>query len=358
MTDRRALSRRKLLWAVATTGAAASTGGGAVAVMHDRDIVSSSVAAGMLDLDTEPSWGNDSGSGSFGTASEGDSGTETVTLSVSDNPSYIWFGPKCPQCTPVEEALFVRFGVDTDGDGTVDRWLSDDFLSLRTARDQFGEGANLGEIDPTETWQFVVEWELRESVRDDTNVGFDFSFHATQSRHVMNTDAVAPDWECDGCTGTDNGSESSLPTISWVAFCSSQQLSKDDFEFSRSDDERTLVFDTLPDAVDTILLKYGSNLDVFENAPQTVTAGSGTTHTQRGNSYPGTEPMRSNSTPCPGSYGCKYEFPDGTGPGGWECTVPDRSTSGGSPQDRNGEPPGRRGPPQSMHSDGFVGGGR
>jgi len=318
VTDRRDLSRRKLLWAVATAGAAASAGSGTAAVMYDSEIVDSEMTAGMLDLDTDPSWANDS---SFGAASKGDSGTETVTLSVSDNPSYLWFRTKCIQCDPVEEALFVRFGVDTDGDGDVERWLSDDYLSLRKARERFGEGVNLDEIEPTETWEFVVEWEIRENVRDDTNVDFDFDFYATQSRHVMNTDSVAPDWQCpSGCGGTVDG----LSAISWVAFCSSSEFSRDDLDFERSDDKRTLMIKNLPDRIDTILLKYGTKLDVFgtdgsQDGQLSLTVGDGTSEYQDGNSYPGTEPLRSNSIPCPDSYGCKYEFPDEKGPGGWEC---------------------------------------
>jgi hypothetical protein len=297
--------------------------------MHDTEIVSSSATAGTLDLDAEPSWGNDSGSGSFGTASEGDSGTETVELSVSDNPSYVWFRTGCARCTPVEDALFVRFGIDTDRDGTVDRWLDNDYQSLRTARERFGEGTNLGEIDESDTWEFVVEWELRDGVAEDTNVDFDFGFYATQSRHVSNTDAIAPDWECGG---TCNDDRPSVSAISWVAFCSSQTLSEDDFEFSRSDDGRTLVFERLPDTVDTLLIKYGTSLDVFEDPRRTtITAGSGATFTQVTNEFPGTDPLRSNSVPCPNSNGCTYEFPDEDGAGGWDCG----STSGDRPREKN-----------------------
>lgn len=325
MTDRRDLSRRKLLWAVATAGAAASAGSGTAALMHDSEVVSSSVAAGVLDLETDPSWGNDSGMGPFGggPASAGDSGTETVTLSVSDNPSYLWFRTQCAQCTSVEEVLFVRFGLDIDGDGTVDQWLTENYLSLRDARERFGEGVNIGELDATDTWEFVVEWELREGIQEDAGVGFDFGFYAAQSRHVMNTDSVAPNWECPGeCDGTgDPGGDpdDDLADISWVAFCSSTPVNEDDIRFTLSDDEETLVFDTLPNEIDTILLKYGTNLDVFDAPQSSVTVGDGVTYTQEQNSYPGTDPTRSNLTPCPDSYGCKYEF---SGGGVWECKAP------------------------------------
>lgn len=334
MTDRRDLSRRKLLWAVATAGAAASAGSGTAAMMHDSEVVDSAMTAGILDLDTEPSWGNDS---SFGTASEGDSGTETVTLSVSDNPSYLWFRTKCAQCDPVEEALFVHFGVDTDGDGTVDQWLSSDYLSLREAREQFGEGTNLGELDPTDTWELVVEWELRDGLRDDTNVDFDFDFYATQSRHVMNTDSIAPDWQCPGDCGGTGGKPDKTFGISWVAFCSSEEFSNRDIDFERSDDERTLVVRSLPTSIDTIVIKYGTNLDVFDVSSRSgqfsLTVGDGTTYDQEGNSYSGTD--RTNTLPCPDSYGCKYDFPDENGSGGWECKD-SRTDTGKRDNDKKG----------------------
>jgi predicted ribosomally synthesized peptide with SipW-like signal peptide len=330
VTDRRSLSRRKLLWAAATVGAAASTGTGTAALMHDTEMVNGSVAAGVLDLDTDPTWGNDSGTGPFdgGTVSKDDSGEERITLSVSNNPSYLWFRTRCIQCDPAEEAIYVRFGIDTDGDGTVDEALSS-YLSLRDARAEFGEWVSLGEVDPSDTWELVVEWEVRENVAENEEVDFDFRFYATQSRHVMNTDSVAPVRECpSGCITTSGGPSA----ISWVALCAPDTFSKDDVEFTRSDDGRTLTFRSLPETVDTVLIKYGTNLDVFDGRPESVTAGDGTTYTQDGTSFPGTDPERSNPTPCPGSYGCKYEFPDETGDGGWEC----KQSDPGTPGDGNG----------------------
>jgi len=321
VSDHRPLSRRKLLLAVATTGAAASTGSGAAAMFHDSETTTSAMTAGTLDLELGP-WTSDSaGPSPFedGTVSNGDSGRERRELSISDNPGYLWFRTACAcdPATPVEEALFLRFGVDEDGDGTVDRWLTDDHLSLREAREQFGEGVSIGELPATATWQFVVDWKVEENIADETTVEFDFVFYATQSRHVMNVDSVAPDWECD-CDGTGGGEggEESLPGISWVAFCASKPFSEGDVEFSRSEDERTLTLTSVPDAVGTIALKYGPYLDVFTDLTEsTFTVGTGGMYEAQGTQYPGTDPTRSNSVPCPESYGCKYEFDEET----WEC---------------------------------------
>ena len=47
---------------------------------------------------------------------------------------------------------------------------------------------------------------------------------------------------------------------------------------------------------------------------------------KHGNQYPETDPTRSNGVPCPESYGCKYEFDEGT----WECknNLADNGASG------------------------------
>jgi len=297
--------------------------------MHDSESTTSTLTAGTLELTAEPSWGNDSETASFGSASKDDSGRETISLSVSTNPAYVWFRTSCPRCVTGEEELFVRFGVNTDPDagGAVDRWLTNDYLSLRDARDQFDEGIDLGELGTTDTWLFVVDWEIREHVKEDIDVEFDFDFYAAQSRHVMNADSIVPNWETHtDCCGPTTRKRSG---ISWVAFCSPEPISKGDFDFTRSDDHRTLTMTTLPDSVDTVMLKYGTSLDVFRyDGQDSFTVGSDraiSTHTQESCWFPGTEPQRSNPLPCPDSYGCKYEFSDGGGGGEWECKGPDAS---------------------------------
>jgi hypothetical protein len=293
-------------------------------MFHDSETTTSAVTAGTLDLELGP-WTSDSaGPSPFengnGTVSNGDGGRERRELSISDNPGYLWFRTACA-CDPVtsvEEALFLRFGVDEDGDGTVDRWLTDDHLSLRESRERFGEGVSIGELPTTTTWQFVVDWVVEENIADETTVEFDFVFYATQSRHVMNADAVAPDWECDcdGTGGGEGGGDESLPGISWVAFCASEPYSKNDLEFSRSEDERTLTLTSVPEVVETIVIKYGGFLDVFDYSGESSLEVGKDMYEQQRNSFPGTEPTRSNPTPCPGAYGCKYDFGDAAP---WKC---------------------------------------
>ena len=208
MTASHGLSRRKVLLAVATAGAAASTGTGVAGLMADSERTEVGLRAGRLDLDSEPSWGNGGTvDGSATGAISGNEGTETVALSVSDTPSHVWFRTKCRQCDPSELKLQVRFGLDTDADGNVDRWLdgfdgtAEGYLSLRTARERFGEGHLLGELGRDEVWNLVVEWTTDGVVETDLEVDFGFGFYATQARHDGNTEAVAPNWECptEGC---------------------------------------------------------------------------------------------------------------------------------------------------------------
>jgi hypothetical protein len=343
VTDRRPLSRRQLLWATATIGAAASTGGGAAAVMSDAERASGTLTAGILEL--ESVWGNAGGTDDPTHISISDpEGSEQITVDVSGNPSYVWFRTQCAQCTPGEEELEVRFGLDTDGDGNPDQWLDGfgggQYRTLRAARELLGEGVLLGELAPDETWHLVVDWRTgtTPTAIDDA---FDFGFYATQTRHVMNASRVAPAWECDvDCsTGGGTGDESDLPAISWVAFCGDGTFDPD-FRPERSADERTLLLETdsytVPDSVVEIAVKYGQYLDVFQYDGQTsITVGDPAAETFEhtgGNQYDGTD--RNNTNFCAGSGGCKFEFPDT-----WECTGWGSSGDGGPPSNPGGGPP-------------------
>ena len=323
MTDRQSLSRRKLLWAAATIGAAASTGGGAAAMMSDSEDVGAMLTAGILDLNPNPSWGNaDSTDGSASGSISGNEGRETVTVSVDGNPSYVWFRTRCKQCTPDEETLQVRFGLDVDADGTVDQWLDgfdgtdDGYLSLRTARERLGEGVQLGELAPSDTWELVVEWTTDGPVTRDLNVSFDFEFYATQTRHVMNTDTVAPDWECPDvvCDPSGGNDDQVSKEISFVAFCSPDDIEPSDVSIEFDDDGRTVTLVDKVDSVtiDTVIVKAGQRLDVFPfdgTVPTSFTTGGASEFYIQGSggTYPASDPERSNADPCPESEWIKYE---------------------------------------------------
>jgi hypothetical protein len=336
VTDSRSLSRRKLLWALTTVGAAASTGGGAAALFHDSETFGeSTVSAGVVDLDAEPSWGNDD---SLGTISTGESGSREVRLTLVDNPSYVWFRTACKQCVAAEEALYVRYGVDTTGDGEIDTPITDGYVTLREARERFGTGHFIGTLDPDTEWLLVAKWELREWI-EDTDVSLSFDFYATQTRHIPDPDGVALPWSCVDCgdpTGDPSNGDGSVSAISWVAFCGDSSF-EGNFTPERDDGERTLLLDTAAytvlDSVNKIAIKYGQTIEVFTYDGQdslTVGVDEGTTYRRvQGDTYENTD--RSSSNFCAGDAGCKYEFPDETGDGGWECTAgQDDTTENGS----------------------------
>jgi len=316
VTDGRSLSRRKLLWAVATVGAAASTGSGAAAVLSDSEGgLRGDVTAGVVDLTTDPEWGN---ADSLGTISKGDSGSRSIDVSVTSNsnPAYVWFRTDCKQCESIEGSLYVRYGLDTDGDGVIDRDLSGGYIPLRDAREQFGEGFHLGTLSPDDEWALIAEWELRDHVEDST-LPLTFDFYATQRRHVENPDQVRlpSHWSCEECVVPQ--SEDGL--ISWVAFCGSEAL-ETDFTPQRTQQNEpgdTLLLDTdaytIPEFVTTIAIKYAQTIEVFDYTGQdsvTVDIGERTTHEHLGgNNYENTD--RSSSNFCDGQAGCKYDFGKG-----------------------------------------------
>lgn len=327
MSDPLELSRRKILAAVATVGAAASAGGSVAAVMTDSETFGSEAAAGILDLDADPSWGNAGSTGSTDLGEiSGPEGRETVELEITDNPSFLWFRTQCVQCDPAETEIRVRFGLDTDRDGSVDRWLDgfdgtdDGYLSLREARERLGEGILLGDLEPTSSWGLVVDWTTDETLTTDLSATFDFEFYATQTRHVANTDAVRPEWECPGTVCEPTGSSAE---ISWIAFCSPDAITPADVSIELSDDGRTVVVTDVADGVTigAVLLKYGQHLDVFSHDGDTsFTSGTASkNHTQERDAYPttDTDPPRSNGDPCPGNEWIKYDVDDGV----WESSV-------------------------------------
>jgi hypothetical protein len=324
MTDRRSLSRRQILWATVTAGAAASVGSGTAAMFQDQERFQSAVDAGELDLEIPTS--------SFDIS--GNSGSKGLTVSVSGNPAYVWFRTQCKQCTTVEEKLSVRFRVARDEDiqyltgfdGT-----EDGYLSLRDARERLGGGVQLpGKFDPDSEVDLVVEWTTSGStVSEELRTQFDFGFYAAQTRHVMNSSKVTLPW--DDCEVDCSSSTSDVSGISWVAFCGSSDF-KNNFTPVRSENNRKLRLDTseytISTKVRTIAVKYGQQIDVFNvdelngnGWPDTVKVGTGTTYERaEGNNYVTPDgDSWSNNEFCNVSSGCKYDFPDPDG-GEWECT--------------------------------------
>lgn len=317
-----------------TVGAAASAGSGTAALLSDSESFGeSTVTAGVVDLETDPSWGND---GSLGTISQGESGSRTVEITLADNPSYVWFRTDCKQCTAVEDALYVRYGIDTDGDGESDLSITDGYITLGEARERYGTGYQLGTLDPSKTWTLIAEWELREPT-ESTDVSLSFDFYATQTRHVSDPGDISLPWSCEGCNGSSIGTPTTEESvISWVSFCG-DSVFEPDFTPVR-EGTHTLLLDTdaytVGTEADTIVIKYGTTLEVFHRDGEwpsslTVGQGDGEVFQQTGNNYDRTS--RTNSNFCDGEAGCKFEFDDGGG-GEWECKDGAVLVSGGDQQ--------------------------
>ena len=310
----RQLSRRKILWGLAATGATASAGGGTAALFTDTEQFGSQMTAGTLDLQT--GWGNvDTGGNNdavgnndtvgngvpsidLGRAEKGDTGRFHANVAVSGNPAYVWFRTACPDGQVAEEVLDVTVSLVTpDGTTTLASGPIED------VRQELGPGVRLdGVLSPDDTWQIVVEWGITWSVSRTGTVTFDFDFYAQQTRHVEDPPAVPPNWT--GCDDNGGGKD-----ISWIAFCTGQQgpidlAPGDDFEI----DGPTLSLIDIPASVNTVLLKSGQHLDVFTEFDPTGTLTTGTApirYEQSGNGFLNSD-GRSNSTPCPGE--CYYKY--------------------------------------------------
>lgn len=292
------ISRRTILTGLATVGVAGAAGGTTTGLFSDEEHSVGVGTSGTVDL--EASWTDGGDEASFGTVeSAGDGGSEDLRLSVptSANEAYVWARTGCEQCTELEEKLDVTIDLET-GDGTTEVFDG----TVGEARDALGSGVRLdGTLSPGEERVLTVSWELREPLPSDAEVEFAFGFRAIQARNVTDPAAYAPSWNCpEGC-----GDGSRESSISWVGFCAGSALDSDDVEFTI--DGSTLELDGAPSNLGAVLLKYGTELAVFENpgTSGTFVAGEGETFDQQGNGFP--DSGRSNPEPCLLEHGLKYE---------------------------------------------------
>ncbi|WP_158599366.1 twin-arginine translocation signal domain-containing protein [Halobellus sp. Atlit-38R] len=336
------LSRRKLLYGLAATGAAAGSGSGVAAMLTDTETTKAQFTTGSFDLDVDvlspAEWQNDSYTASLGLYQPE---TASFELAVDDNPAYVWLVAPCPTCTPTEEKIDVRVELaDHDGSTTV---LFEG--SLREFRAAYGSGGALSTEalpDGDETWTVSFSWELTEVVDGDVGVDFGFEFRAVQERYLddpMAYDLGLP--ECDGC---DDGGDENVACgkgISFAAFCSEKSVTQSDVEFTRrtcgdTDRAATLEVTTIPSHVDHVLLKHGTKLDVFaydgESTPFSINSGGENsdltlvaTYEQDGSEFPESgDPPRATNDPCPDKYWVKYNFEDA------EWAIGTDDTNGGS----------------------------
>ncbi|WP_144900850.1 hypothetical protein [Halobellus captivus] len=340
------LSRRKLLYGVAAVGAAAGSGSGVAAFLTDEERTRSTFAAGTLDLDVDvqrpEAWSDGSYTGSIGVH---ESKTAEFDLSIDTNPAYVWLLTPCPTCEPIESNLDVRLELTSPSAGTVVLFEG----SFRSFREQFSSGGPLSTdaLPSDEIWTASFTWTLLAPT--DSDIEFGFSFRAVQARHLGNPlDYEFDRPDCDDCP--EEPDPECGKDISFAAFCSDEQIDEDDLSFALkrcgdTDRYATLEVTEIPDHVDEVLLKYATNLDVFEydgeSTPFTVTTGGRSedltfvdTYEQQGGEYPESgDPPRRNSDPCPGSYWVKVDAD-----GGVETGSPSSSNSGDPPGNADKEP--------------------
>jgi len=325
----RRLSRRGLLYGVAAAGAAATSGSGVAALLTDEERASASFTTGALDLDVDvlqpTAWRDSAYTASIGVH---ETATAEFALSIESNPAYVWLVSPCPTCEPIEQHLTIRLEVTRSGREPIVLFEG----TLRAFRDSFASGGLLSTdaLTTGETWTVSLSWTVLAPVDDD--VAFDFDFRAVQARNLETPQAFEIERsDCGDCSGEQNGECGK--DISYVAFCSDEEITQSDFSFETKecgDSGRmsTLEVTAVPDHVDEILLKYATNLDVFEydgeSTPFSVTTGGSSedlslvdTYDQQGNEYPASgDPPRRNSDPCPEKYWVKFETDGGVFTGG------------------------------------------
>jgi hypothetical protein len=331
--NRSGLSRRRMLYGLAATGAAAASGSGVAAVLADTERVDGRFAAGTLDLDVEvrspARWKDSEYTTSLGVH---DSQTATFDLTVDGNPAYVWLLTPCPTCRTVEEKLQVSIELTAGEGADPDSVFSGTLRSLQETSDS-GWLLSTSALADGETWTVSFTWTLLEALPGVADLDFGFEFRAVQERNLDDPTSYDLDVDTGDCGGCGDREDPECgKEISYVAFCggeSDETIAADDIEFAHevcgdTGDFATLSITKLPSTVGRVLLKYGTNLDVFaydgEDTPIRLTTGWEEsdlrlvdTYTQDKDAYPESgDPPRTNSDPCAGGEGLKFEFDDGS----------------------------------------------
>jgi hypothetical protein len=355
-TDDGGIGRRKVLAAAAGAGGLGLAGGvGSAALLRDGESFGALFGSGSLRLDV--AWESVESAGA--SIRDGEltallepkdrDGSALLRLSLpgsSNNPAHVWFQPSCPEEPELADSLELDI-YESNEDG----YRGSPVIggSLRDLAER--EGTKLrfdGEecLDAGVTRYLLVEWEYTRESADFDVEDFGLNLFATQCR---NNDTPRNPYDPRSCA------ESAGKDISWVAFCaeSGETLTDADVSFSVNGD--TLDLKDAPEGLATVVLKYGTEIRVFEqpgtSGTFTTTTG-GTTYEQNtgnssggnggknnsnggnggknnsnggnggknnsnggnggkgnGSSFPGSG--RTNSEPCPGTCGLKYEGDDG-----------------------------------------------
>jgi predicted ribosomally synthesized peptide with SipW-like signal peptide len=346
-----AVSRRKLLGALAATGVTGGlTGAGTRAFLSDTStFTDNQAAAGSLDLavcwerpdeNCQPGPGSDVSLELSGLAT-GDTGTASIRGLLPDdgtnNPGWVWLRTRCPlDVCDMEQAVRVTMWLDVGCDGaigegpvlrTVDG-TAIEHLTLCEAMVALSSGALLDAARygsaavvphvPGEGFCVGLSWTVDGELCHGDTALVEFRLVAEQARHVTDP---SPPWTplvCDvDCTAT--GHCPDCYPASFVTFCPGDgTITPSDVRFSWTTDTVTWWSST---PVETVVLYYGTHGEpgsTFENFGGGATGG--TVVRGEGNrTYAGppagdawTANGQSPSDPCPGegSCGARYNFDD------------------------------------------------
>lgn len=314
------VSRRMVLGAIAGAGALGSGVSSTASILRDESSFEGlTVSAGSLDIETCWEGGDDcDASLAFSVGPDTEEGSERIEYEIPDdsNAAYVWVRTPCPEdVCGLYEKLKVTITDGTEGEGGEE--VASGSLCEVLSDLHSGVALNGGDaVEPGEERWLNVAWELDSPLaEDDTVDAVGFEFFASQARHVGDPEETNP-WageSCDDvdCEGTgecdDNGDGPDWKGISWVGFCADEGIDGDvDFTI---DDGTLSIEGDLPDGIHTVLLKQSTDLYVFGDTDAgTYAVGDGEHYPQDRNEFPETDPTRSNSTPCPGECGLKYDI--------------------------------------------------
>lgn len=325
------LKRRDVLGAMSVAGSAGAIfGSGTAAAFADREsFVNNLLSAGQLDLEVDWSVdGGPSGSSEGDTAialslDEGDdSGVARFDVSLPENgpnnPAYAWLRLSCPFPSELLDDLAVELRYDCQGpDATIASG------SLGEVADTLRNGVLLdGDCDatadpgsqaclqPGEPLGLALEWALDSGFQGTAESDLTLSLAGRQCRNQDGSTNPFAGSHPDPCPELEDG-----PAISWVAFCAASGETIDTAELDFSVDGDTLTLTSAPATLESVVLKYATEIRVFDS-PGTSgtfsTTSGGETYAQQGSGFDGTD--RTNSTPCPGTCGVKYESDTGFEP--------------------------------------------
>lgn len=321
------LRRRDVLGALSVAGSAgAMVGGGTAAAFTDREsLMDNYLSAGTLNLNVD--WAADGGStgSSTGDAPIGlsigpdESGVVHFDVSLPENgpnnPAFGWLRLSCPTPSDLTDALEIELRYDCEGsEATIATGsLGEVASALRNGVVLDGNcngSTTSGDqacIQPGEPIELALEWELDGGFEGESETDLTLTFAGRQCRNQDGSVNPFAGSQPDPCTQDEEG-----PAISWVAFCAGrvETFDADELDFSVAGDTLTLA--SAPETLETVVLKYGTEMRVFET-PGTSgtfsTTSGGVTYSAQGNSFDGTD--RTNSTPCPDMCGLKYEGESG-----------------------------------------------